>query len=370
METPVERPKWQKTNTVNIVRYRSGILYSRAKVRGKIINRSLGTAVMEIARARLNELMRQERIQADSKSAIFDGILTFGKAATIFKNRLNDDPALKPRSKAYRLERLKALQKTWADLETMDVRRISKAKCLEWAAKFRKLSSANAYNNTVGTLRMILAIAIETGAISYNPAMEIKKAREVKKHLKLPSDEEFSAVVLEVESVKVRYSQPCADLIRFLAYGGFRKSEAKKITWGDCDFVRETILVRGDVETGTKNWTVRQVMMIPQMKSLLERLRHQRAEEPHSSAVMTIGECQGAITRACRRLNIPRFTHHDLRHLFATRCMELGVDILTIAQWLGHKDGGSLLLKTYAHLRTQHSSEMAKKVVFREAPLK
>jgi hypothetical protein len=83
---------------------------------------------------------------------------------------------------------------------------------------------------------------------------------------------------------------------------------------------------------------------------------------------MRIKECQGSITRACQKLEIRRFTHHDLRHLFATRCIESGVDIPTVARWLGHKDGGALAMKVYGHLRDQHSSNMAKRVTFDARP--
>jgi hypothetical protein len=34
------------------------------------------------------------------------------------------------------------------------------------------------------------------------------------------------------------------------------------------------------------------------------------------------------------------------------------------SKWLGHKDGGVLALKTYGHLRNEHSQAMAKKVKF------
>ena len=33
---------------------------------------------------------------------------------------------------------------------------------------------------------------------------------------------------------------------------------------------------------------------------------------------------------------------------------------------LGHKDGGALAMKTYGHLRDQHSATMAQKVTFLE----
>jgi len=36
----------------------------------------------------------------------------------------------------------------------------------------------------------------------------------------------------------------------------------------------------------------------------------------------------------------------------------------TIAGWVGHKDGGLLVAKTYGHLRDTHSFEMAKRMTF------
>jgi integrase len=50
--------------------------------------------------------------------------------------------------------------------------------------------------------------------------------------------------------------------------------------------------------------------------------------------------------------------------LFATRCIEAGVDIPTVSRWLGHQDGGALCMKTYGHLRDEHSQREALKVTF------
>src|SRR2546421_3410919 len=71
-----------------------------------------------------------------------------------------------------------------------------------------------------------------------------------------------------------------------------------------------------------------------------------------------------ALDRACKKVGADRITHHDLRHLFATRCIESGVDIPTVSRWLGHKDGGALAMKTYGHLRREHSIAQAQKVSF------
>ena len=122
--------------------------------------------------------------------------------------------------------------------------------------------------------------------------------------------------------------------------------------------------MRGDPETGTKNWTVRRVPMIPDARALFERMRSERGEESPNEKVFRVNEAQKAIDSAARKLGIPRITHHDLRHLFATVGIEAGIDIPTVSRWLGHKDGGALAMKTYGHLRREHSVAQALKVSF------
>ena len=102
--------------------------------------------------------------------------------------------------------------------------------------------------------------------------------------------------------------------------------------------------------------------MIPEMRAFLERIKP--ADATMTTPVMEIAECQQTMTRAAEKIGMARITHHDLRHLFATRCIESGVDIPTVSRWLGHKDGGALAMKTYGHLRDEHSTDMAAKVSF------
>jgi integrase len=356
---------WQKTPYANLVRYKSsGIYFARFRVRGKLIRRTLKTSRISVAKLRLADLEKQERQRAEHQTAAADGVMAFADALAIYKQRLAGDGSLKPRSKVYREERIAALLKSWPGLAKTDTRKISKSDCLAWAADFGQKAAPSNFNNTVGTLRLVLDIAVEAGARYDNPARFIKRLRVLPKKLQLPSEDQFLALVETIEKADGGYNHRCADLVRFLAFGGFRKGEAASITWGDCDLDKGEIAVRGDVETGTKNWSIRRVPMIPEMRQLVERLRMQRADEPATASVMQVRECQGAINSACKKLGIARFTHHDLRHLFATRCIESGVDIPTVSRWLGHKDGGALAMKVYGHLRDQHSVSMAQKVTF------
>ena len=93
-------------------------------------------------------------------------------------------------------------------------------------------------------------------------------------------------------------------------------------------------------------------------------MRADRPEEVPDKPEMQVFEYQKSINRAAKLAGVKRITHHDLRHLFAHRCIESGVDIPTVSRWLGHQDGGALCMKTYGHLRDEHSVNEAKKVTF------
>ena len=139
-----------------------------------------------------------------------------------------------------------------------------------------------------------------------------------------------------------RYSRDCADFAEGLAYTGCRRGEAKEVEWRDFDFDAHfnanVLVVRGDAATGTKNWEVRRVPLIQDAQVLFRRMRSERPNESLETKVFRVRECQKAIDRVCKKVGADRITHHDLRHLFATRCIESGVDIPTVSRWLGHKD--------------------------------
>ena len=96
---------------------------------------------------------------------------------------------------------------------------------------------------------------------------------------------------------------------------------------------------------------------------LLRNVAKERTQ-PLTGRILRIVECPKTLKSGCKVIGIPAMRHHDLRHLFATRCIESGVDIPTVAKWLGHKDGGGLAMRVYGHLRNEHSRQMAEKVKF------
>ena len=347
----------------NLLQYvGSGSYYARIKLRGKTIRRSLDTDVFTTAKLKLLDFLKEER---KKRTAVAPP--TFAEAQRLYEQQLDNDPAVKPQSRQYRRWCIRKLELSWPGLRALRLDEIKQETCREWAAKLSEEIACHYYNNTIATLRLIIDAGIKEhrsrgGAPLENPANVLSRVRITQKEMKLPEREHFRELVTNVARESGGWGPRAADMIEFLAYSGMRAfSEAPWVTWEDVDWQRKEIIVRGNPETGTKNSEVRRIPMIPDMEALLTRLKEGRSS---SGPILEVHKCQGALTRACAKLGIARITHHDLRHLFATRCIESGVDIPTVARWLGHKDGGALAMKVYGHLRNQHSQEMAKKVRF------
>lgn len=360
---------WTKTPFANLVRYNpSGTYFARIRVNGKLVRKSLKTRSISVAKLRLGDLEKAERKKAEATSAVEAGKMTFGDALGEYRRRLAErveaGEDCKPSLLKYREETIAVIVRTWPDIESLPVNRITEKECEAWGNRLRGEYSGHRFNNTVGTLRQILDIAVRAGNLYRNPAKAIKKSKIRTTAPVIPSHEQFDRFVEEMRQGHSRDSRNCADLVQFLAFSGCRISEAASVTWGDCDFQAGRITVRGDARTGTKNWETRQVPMIDDMRKLLERLKTERGAVPQTSAVMLVRECQKSMDRAAEKVGMERITHHDLRHLFATRCVESGVDIPTVSRWLGHKDGGVLAMRVYGHLTDDHSTRMAKRVQF------
>jgi integrase len=283
------------------------------------------------------------------------------------------DPALAPNSKLRREITVKAIVKTWPDLPSLDIRKVTAADCQLWAARafaegtgflaprartVRRGMSVSAYNKCVDVLRSIFEVARDEGVVDKNPTASLSKRSVRRKRLDLPSPEQFQALVKTVSTIHARRSRDSADMVRFLAFSGARLREATALRWGDFDFKRNRLTIAG---TKTES-SDRTIPIFPPLTALIAEMRERRGIEPDNAPILRVRECLGSLKSACRKIGIKALTHHDLRHLFATSCIESGVDIPTVSRWLGHSDGGNLAMKTYGHLRQEHSDAQAAKV--------
>jgi integrase len=355
---------WERTRLQNLIRHKSGRYYARAFAGGKEVWKSLKTSHFSVAQAKLAEFLKEYRGRVSNGNGEVSAKMTFGDAAAIHLHNLDDNVRIKPRTRHYWRQRLAALQKSWPDLNETEVRKITQADCKKWANTYAKTASPTNYNNTAALLRHVLNVAIEAGVIYSNSAAGLKRAAIRGKEIALPSIDKFNALIDEMRAGHSRDSINCAGFAAGLAFTGCRLGEAREIAWRDVDFDAGEIVVRGDANTGTKNWELRRVPLIPDARGLFQQMRSERPGEPLDAKVFRVGECQKALDRACKKVGTDRITHHDLRHLFATRCIESSVDIPTVSRWLGHKDGGALAMKTYGHLRREHSIAQAQRVSF------
>lgn len=163
-----------------------------------------------------------------------------------------------------------------------------------------------------------------------------------------------------------RRGRELADYLRFLQFSGCREKEALAIRWGDVDQGRGmvTIGARGE----TKNRSPRHLPLNPPLRALLEDLATRQV--PDSDLLFPsprrVEDCDDAgasfragLCKARLKANLPSFGFHDLRHYFASHAVMSGVDFATLARWLGHRDGGALLARTYAHIAEGHERKRA-----------
>jgi len=342
----------------------SGIYFARVKVkngRNGIVKRaSLETDVFTTAKDRLGGKVKELR-----KPPAECG--TFAEARLLYLADIENDHALAAETKKYWNYRTEALLKTWPGLDGMKLTKITERDCRDWLTRFSGQFETTNTNNTLAALRNILT----RGGLGRdkNPAFGTKHGKKWRlgskpKEMTLPEPEQFEAIVKMIETAGARQSKDCAALVRFLAFSGCRISEAKQVLWSDIDAERGEIRVHNAKRSKTTSaHDLRYVPIIPAMRELLARLHDEQKPKP-TDRVCVLGECEKSLTNACKKVGASRITHHDLRHLFATRCIEAAVDIPTVSRWLGHVDGGALAMKVYGHLRRSHSQQAAQKVTF------
>ena len=181
---------------------------------------------------------------------------------------------------------------------------------------------------------------------------------------KLLTNEQIDAICNEALTKHKRNGQQFADFIRLLAYCGGRTAEVLKLTWADVDFKNNVLVFKG---VYTKNSETRRVDFNPDLRRHLRSMFARKTSEP----LFPSGRTENPVTsfktilRKIRTdIGLPHFTNHLLRHYFISMAVMAGIDFMTIAKWVGHKDGGVLIGKTYGHLHREHMAKMARKLKF------
>ena len=236
-------------------------------------------------------------------------------------------------------------------------------------------------NLDIIALRNVLKRAVDEGLIQRLPTEGLRPLKTTvrKRPLFGPAElEKLCSAAFETrkneagEVVPVtKNSQEFVDYIKLLAFSGARRNEALGLRWPDVDFDREqlTIGASGD----TKNRTARVVDFNAKAESASSGHGQRRA--PDSDWLFPSPQ-RGQKDLGAREVfksrsswcavtpRMPGFHFHDCRHHFISMAVMSGVDFMTIAAWVGHRDGGVLIGRVYGHLANEHRKAMAERMNF------
>ena len=339
----------------NLYRDAAGRYYLLVKKGGKQFRRSLKTTDPALAKRRLREFL--DRAGQLSK----DGTHSSIRFEHLAERWLASKTAELKASSAYR--RKSVLKQLTPFFAGRLVRAIGASEFEAWKIQRGAKLSARSWNIDVETLKQIFDYAHNTLRILIdNPARHLKRKREPRPGITIPSREQFRAVLDELRNGH-RATGEAADFVEFLGYSGMRQAEAHQVRWRDINDDLGTVLITGG-DQGTKNSEARTIPLFAPLRRLVESIRQRKGRVSNDVRIFEIRDARLQLMRACERLGFPRFGHHTMRHFFCSNAIEAGCDFKVIAGWLGHKDGGVLVAMTYGHLRSEHSAAMAKRITF------
>jgi integrase len=192
-----------------------------------------------------------------------------------------------------------------------------------------------------------------------------------RKSRNLVTPEEIDRLVSAAIAHLPKRGAELAAYLRFLQFSGTREREALAIRWADIDWDNSSVTIGSKGQS--KNRCPRHLPMNPKLRALLVELAGRRIPDSDllfpsprrgDDTAAAGGSFRAALGKARMKAGLPGFGFHDLRHHFASFAVMGGADFSTLARWLGHKDGGALLAKTYAHVSESHERRLAERLNF------
>lgn len=340
-----------------LYRYSSNsVYYARIKHEGKEIRRSLRTTDRQLANRKLREL-KDEHGQIDHSQ----GKLTLRELCDQWLETIQGSKPKTFEQKSYVAARIK---EHWPTSSLVQLAKIKPSDCDKWLARCAQKSrngfSASSRNAHLQILKEVFALALRDRILSRSPAAHLKYTKREKPIRLTPTWEQFRAIIADVRAQQFNAdAQESGDFLEAMGLLGLGQAELAPLTRADVDLEAGRIITfRHKTSTGFA------VPLFPQARPLLERLCEGKGS---CDRIFNIADGKKALTNACTRLGLPRFSQRSLRRMFVTRAIEKGIDVKVIADWQGHRDGGKLILDTYSHVNPAHSHRMAQLMTGGEA---
>ena len=239
--------------------------------------------------------------------------------------------------------------------------------------------AAATVTDTYKILKWSLNKAVDDNLIRTNPCSKVvlpKNDKVLPRVLSSAEQEEFERIANQSYHGK--------GLI-ILVYTGLRIGELIGLTWNHVDFENETIRIEQSV-TESMNYdgdkpkvekfvgtpkTRASIRTIPLVPKVLEIFRELKEDYPFSKEYV-FAQPDGSIARYVpfysltktigKEMKIDGLHPHCLRHTFATRCLERGINLKVAQELLGHYS-----IKITADMYTQATSDVKKELIMKLA---
>jgi integrase len=201
-------------------------------------------------------------------------------------------------------------------------------------------------NRELAALRAIFRLAIKHKVVMENPVKEVDLLREDNEQMRVLSHEE-EAHFLKSATRRLR------EVATLILNTGLRPEEAYRLRREDVHLVEGYI----HIPFGKTKAAKRDIPMNTEARKLLaERLENLGTEvyvfPSKRDPSRPMGNIANTHHRTVERTGLAWFRLYDLRHTFATRAVQSGMDLPTLARILGHSNINMVL--RYAHPTPEH----------------
>lgn len=168
-------------------------------------------------------------------------------------------------------------------------------------------------------------------------------------------------------------------------YTGLRIGELLALTWRDVDLMKGVITISKSCHDEWKGGEYIKIIDTPKTENAYRIVPIPQQLLPQLRAIKKKSDCEYVVNgksvygsqvrsyqrtfeRLLARLGLSHKGFHALRHTFATRALEVGMDVKTLSEILGHSNP-TVTLKRYAHSMLEHNTEMMNrlgKIMFAE----
>jgi len=212
----------------------------------------------------------------------------------------------------------------------------------------KKEVSGSTVNRELALLKRMFNLAIDWKLFrDHNPVRKVRFFRELNTGTRVVSPEEEKKLLLNAAP----YLQ---DMIRFDLNTGLRIGEVFTLRWSNVDFERSILNV-----FAPKTLKTRVVPINSDARRVLEAWALGRKNEFVFYNLETgkpFVDLKAGFAKACRKAGITGVTWKTLRHTFASRLVNRGVDIVTVQQLLGHFSVTVTMRYTHTNLDSKHTA--------------